>query len=448
VANNFIVKNGLDTPVLTVAGSTLTSNAAALNILNGVTASTAELNYSTSLTSNLQTQIDNLTVTQGTLTKSFASLEDYTISLSNSVSPAPIVSAFKLIPSGEFTSKLSWDVDTDGYNYELHDTAYDTTLTPGIIIVDLSSASYDSVSFSVTSQDTFPQSITFNSDGTKMYIVGEGNDTIFQYSLSTAFDLSTASYDSVSLDVSSQDTQPTHMNFNDVGTKLYLLGNNNNSLFQYTLSTAYDISTASYDSVSFSVATQTTAPQGFTFNNDGTKMYIVENASDSVFQYTLSTAFDISTTSYDSVSLDVSSQDASPTGIVFNPAGTQMFLIGIGSDAVYQYTLSTAYDLSTASYDSVSFSVASQDTIPGALSFNNDYTKMYVVGNSNDSLFQYTVSSSEALLLGSGSFASTDVGKRIVGNGGEAVLTATDGSYSVVTAFNDSSTIASGSWWY
>jgi hypothetical protein len=48
--------------------------------------------------------------------------------------------------------------------------------------------------------------------------------------------------------------------------------------------------------------------------------------------------------------------------------------------------------------------------------------------------------------LGSGSFASTDVGKRIKGNGGEAVLKTTAGAYEIVTAFNDTSTIAAGDW--
>jgi len=87
-----------------------------------------------------------------------------------------------------------------------------------------------------------------------------------------------------------------------------------------------------------------------------------------------------------------------------------------------------------------------EDGSPYGIAFNTDGTKMYMVGSINDSVFQYTVPSSEALVLGTGSFASTDVGKTIEGNGGEAILTATDGSYSLVTAFNDTSTIASGDW--
>ena len=38
------------------------------------------------------------------------------------------------------------------------------------------------------------------------------------------------------------------------------------------------------------------------------------------------------------------------------------------------------------------------------------------------------------VVLGSGSFASTDVGKRIVGNGGDVILTATSQAHSTQLA--------------
>jgi hypothetical protein len=47
---------------------------------------------------------------------------------------------------------------------------------------DISTASYDNKSFSVSSQDTNHYSLFFKSDGTKMYIAGDG--PIYQYSLS------------------------------------------------------------------------------------------------------------------------------------------------------------------------------------------------------------------------------------------------------------------------
>ena len=255
---------------------------------------------------------------------------------------------------------------------------------------DLANAEYSDVSFSVASQDTNPFGMAFSNDGTKMYVVGQSTDTIYQYSLSTAFDLNTASYSSVNLNVNSQDPEPSGMAFNSDGTKMYVVGDTNNSLFQYSLSTGFDLSTASYDSVSFSVSGQDITPLDVAFNNDGTKMYVLGNTNDTVFQYSLSTAFDLSTASYDSVSFSVGSQESTPLGITFKSDGTKMYVVGRGVDTVFQYSLSTAFDLSTTSYDSVSFSVGGQDTIPYGVVFSGDGTKMYVIGITTDAIYQYS----------------------------------------------------------
>jgi len=210
---------------------------------------------------------------------------------------------------------------------------------------DLSDASYDSVSFSVSGQESAPTSIAFNADGTKMFIIGTTSDSVFQYTLSTGFNVSTASYDSVSFSVSGQYIGPTSIAFNADGTKMFIIGTTYDSVFQYTLSTGFNVSTASYDSVSFSVSGQEATPTSIAFNADGSKMFIIGKSSDSVFQYTLSTGFNVSTASYDSVSFSVSGQDISPTSIAFNADGTKMFIMGKSSDSVFQYTLSTGATL-------------------------------------------------------------------------------------------------------
>ena len=45
--------------------------------------------------------------------------------------------------------------------------------------VELSTASYDNVSFSVASQDPDPDGFAFNADGTKMYMVGLSNNRVY-----------------------------------------------------------------------------------------------------------------------------------------------------------------------------------------------------------------------------------------------------------------------------
>ena len=253
---------------------------------------------------------------------------------------------------------------------------------------DLGNAVYDDVS--VPSQDSVPNGITFNNSGTKMYEVGDGSNYIYQYALSSAFDLSTASYDNVFFSVGSQASNPSEIIFNDAGSKLYVIDNNTTSIYQYSLSTAFDLSTASYDSVAFSFSAQDSVSISAAFSNDGTKLFMLGRTNDSLYQYSLSTPFDIATLSYDSVSLSVSSQNTSPWGMAFNNDGGFLYVVGDSGSFVYQYSLSTAFNLSTATYDSVSFDFSGQDASPRTIRFNDNGTKMYMVGVSSDTIYQYS----------------------------------------------------------
>jgi len=150
---------------------------------------------------------------------------------------------------------------------------------------DVDTYSYASKSLSVTSQDTTPRGIAFSSDGTKLYIMGGTNDTVYQYTLSTPWDISTGSYASKSLSVTSQDSDPRELAFSPDGIKLYVMGGTNDTVYQYTLSTPWDISTGSYASKSMSVSSQDTTPSGLAFSPDGNKLYITGIVNDTVYQY-------------------------------------------------------------------------------------------------------------------------------------------------------------------
>jgi len=251
---------------------------------------------------------------------------------------------------------------------------------------DIANATYNNVSFSIASQEANATSLAFNSAGTKMYVVGYSSDTVFQYSLSTAFDVSTASYDNVSLSVSSQDSDPNELCFNSTGTKMFILGQDNGAVFQYSLSTGFDLSTASYDNVSFTLQANS-YELGLAFSTNGTRFFVVNSSNDLVEQYSCSTGFDVSTASFDSKSFSVASQDGDPSALAFNGSGTKMYMLGYANDTVFQYGLSTAFDVSTASYDSVSFSVGTQLSRPQGLAFGGN--KMFLTGRSSDKVFEY-----------------------------------------------------------
>ena len=268
---------------------------------------------------------------------------------------------------------------------------------------DIANASYDSKTYSTTSQDTVPSDLFFKSDGAKVYTLGQANDRVYQHSLSTAWDISTASYDNVSFSFSGQvgsGNGPMSLHFKPDGTKMYIVDTGSSSgnvssadgfISQYSLSTAWDLSTASYDSVSATVAVANNS--GSTFSRDGTKFYVIGmNASNQArtLQYNLSTAWDLSTVSFSNNEFNHTSQDGSMVAIHINPDGDKMWMVGYDNDKVYQYSLSTDFDVSTASYDSVQFSLGSQTSVPYGFTFKDDGSKMYTIGLVNDGIFQYS----------------------------------------------------------
>ena len=289
------------------------------------------------------------------------------------------------------------------------------TETAGSVGYNLAGASYDSKSFSV-SQDSRPYDMAFNATGTTMFVLGTDFDRIYQYSLSTGFDITTSSYDSVQFSLTSQSSSTEGFAVKPDGTKVYIIGGT--TVYQYDLSTAWDLSTMSYASKSFSLTPVSEEnPKGLAFKPDGTKMYMVGVDDDTVYQYTLSTAWDVSTASYDSVSFNVNSQAASPSDVEFNSDGTKLYVLESGNDGkVLQYSLSTAYNVSTASYDSVSIGVGGNEGDAQGIAFSSDGTKLYVLGFSTDTIYQYsTASYTQTLDLSTGTtFSFTPSGATTV----------------------------------
>ena len=248
--------------------------------------------------------------------------------------------------------------------------------------------------FSISSQENNPQGFRFNNDGTKMFVIGSNGDDVDEYTLSTGFDVSTASFVD-SFDISSQETGSRDLAFSNDGLKMFVVGVQGDDVNEYTLSTAFDVSTASFvDSKDISL--QEANPTGLAFNNDGTKMFVAGNAGDDVNEYTLSTGFDVSTASFVD-SFSVASQDTQPNGLSFNSDGTKMYVVGNQGNDINEYDLSLGFDVSTASFVGA-LDVSSQDSAPKAINFNNDGTKVFVLGTTNKQVFEYTIDTPFSLI--------------------------------------------------
>ena len=121
----------------------------------------------------------------------------------------------------------------------------------------------------------------------------------------------------------------------------------NQHLYEFALSSAYDASTLSFTTAtslvripnaevqtagyynaygrSFHTNSQAglSTIEGICFNNNGTKLYAVDSHHARIMQYALSSAFDVTTLSFEK-ELDISIKGLTPVAITFNNDGTKI----------------------------------------------------------------------------------------------------------------------------
>ena len=207
--------------------------------------------------------------------------------------------------------------------------------------------------YSATNGSTNTLTPKFSSDGSKFYYLNQPNDRILQFDTATSYALPTHKFEpDVIFYVGGNETSPTGFTFKPDGTRLYVIGYSGDNITEYSLSTAWDLgSTVTYVQDSTFLGG---TPYGLFFKPDGTKAYYVNISADSVIELTMSTAWDV-TNMVLSYTFSVTSQASAPTDVYFDTTGTKMYVADNSGDGVHQYTLSTAWDLSTASYASKSF---------------------------------------------------------------------------------------------
>ena len=214
---------------------------------------------------------------------------------------------------------------------------------------------------------------TMKSDGTKFYFAPSGSPyTLYAFDLSTAWDLSTATYNSES--ASLQIYPYLSSEFSSDGTKYFQQNGSNLGWETYTLSTAWDISTMSYTRVK-----STGWPLnggGWTWSSDGTKLYnwTFATSGGGVSMYTCSTAYDTSTAgsattrSYSSMGLYGSftgSDGFSQMAVSEDGTKIAAHVYGYSSNvmALVALTMSTPYDISTATMDTNGYTTVGTNTI-------------------------------------------------------------------------------------
>lgn len=262
------------------------------------------------------------------------------------------------------------------------------------------SKSYDS------SEATSVNSIDFNQEGTKMFMCGQG-DTIYQYTLSTAWDISTASYDSISKDLSSISSTLSQSQWSEDGMSLFLR-DGNNIIYRVRTNKAYSIQGLSDDqhqSYDVSGFEELSTSWGFQVCKNGHRLIVSSRSnglsSDGVIvQFNLSTANDLDTISYSS-SQQMKKWFSGVSNIAdfkLNKQGTKAYLADRENNQVTEFDLKIPYEIREMERSGNDIDVSSEITLVGFITISPDGTQVYAKGidavDTND-FYQYSVSAGE-----------------------------------------------------
>ena len=214
-----------------------------------------------------------------------------------------------------------------------------------------------------------PHGITFSKSGTKMFMVGNADD-VFEYDLTNAYCIGNIGIDTTGktwvllkkdIEQDGVSGNPTGIVFDPSGTKLFVVDKHSDSVYQYVVNepwratainaTAGDSNHCFCNPISLSISAQEANPEGITFDNSGTKMFIVGSQGTNkgeVNTYNLSEPYSVTSATHASV-YTMSFTDANPSGITFDNSGTKMFISDQGTDTIRAYNLQVPYITSSNS---------------------------------------------------------------------------------------------------
>lgn len=254
-------------------------------------------------------------------------------------------------------------------------------------------------SFSIANEETTPRGVFVGNDGNKMFTTGLQGDGVDQYTLSTAWDPSTATFDKF-LNVTSILTAED-LFFSSDGTKVYVLDDFYDRVNMFNLTTAWDLTSTNYNAQYFALGTDNSVlnPTGLTFSSDGVYMYVLSSYLRYMNRYTLTTPWDVTTAGSRQQSQFFTSQitnTGESTGIAINNDGTRFVIVHVQGDEIEEYTFSTPYNITTATHVG-SLSVSSDSVFPTGCCWGNDGQYFYIGSSSpTDTVFRYETCSDGA----------------------------------------------------
>lgn len=215
--------------------------------------------------------------------------------------------------------------------------------------------------------------IAWNPDGTRFYVANVA--TIYEYDAASPWVLAGATPTASNYTVT-EDTAIRSVRFNADATKMFVMGSTNKIIYRYSLSPAGDVSAASYDTNFLDVSTEVTGPVGgYSISKSGERIYVCARTGTTVFQYDLTTGFDLSSGAYAS---RVATTNSNLETCAVRQDGRVLWTLGPLGELEH-FKIDTAYELNSETRE------ASKDIMtgtPGDMVLSADERFVYITNDS------------------------------------------------------------------
>jgi len=288
----------------------------------------------------------------------------------------------------ELTAPTALHVRSNSYFYVLGSTT-DTVYEYSWVAGNAASATATGASFYIGGQETAPQGLSFKPDGSEMYVTGTTGDDINRYTMTTPWDIANASFDTEYALGTTTGQNPGGLYITN--NHLYTSSSSRDNVQLWTMSSEWDLSTRSHvanlsTSYDMGGTGDSSDIYGLRFSSDGLNLYLVDLRR--VAQWKLDVPWVLSSAPnkpYAVLNTEGGMGFYNLFGLAFKYDGTKMY--PMRDPQLGEYNLSTAWDLSTATYVGVGNINSTGSPYDVEWSYNGNY--LYLV--TSTTIYQYDV---------------------------------------------------------
>lgn len=245
----------------------------------------------------------------------------------------------------------------------------------------------------ITEETDDPTSVFFKPDGLEIFVMDSQHERVLDYRLGVRWNVERAAH----VHTSRLLANPLYdLFFHPDGTSVICGFNTSQTFIRYDLSTAWDVSTIAETPHSTHQVTQQTRIPSFYVRDNGQLIYSIDplgsGNGNRIYSYALTTAWDLSNvTGAGTLDIPTTTIDDELVGITVGDGGSKLFFCGDDDGMIYQASLGTAWDLTSTFTLDTSTSIRENVTLPTDLFFSIGGTQMFVT-NQLAEVHQYDLS--------------------------------------------------------